>query len=497
MKVWDYRKGRGGVYGDGLFFHTTPRPARQTLAVCAFSGYNVRMSRTVAIVGRPNVGKSALFNRLAKKKIAIVHDMPGVTRDRLPAECNIGEHPFTIFDTGGIGADVDLSFTEQVRIEADIAISMSEVILFVVDAHEGLTHVDETLARVLRRARKPIILAVNKIDHAKHGNLAGEFDKLGFERILSISAEHNIGIGRLVEEMESLLPAFEEDGRSRPIRPLQIAIVGRPNVGKSSITNALLGDTRTMVSPISGTTRDAVDVQYQRGDQHYTLIDTAGIRPRGKVDNSVEVFSVMRSESSIKRADLCCLVIDATLGVTAQDKKIAGIIQEERKPCVIAVNKWDLIKDRTDTKESLKETLAQYERDLFFLPYAPLMLISAKTGESMDRLFKKIEQVREGARKRVGTGPLNRVVAAAFTQQPAAIRNGRRFKVLYATQPNKPESSPIPVPHIVFFCNDGQLLDDHYRRFLEHQIREVVPYAGLPIIFHFRGKEKRGAAHKK
>jgi GTP-binding protein len=271
-----------------------------------------------------------------------------------------------------------------------------------------------------------------------------------------------------------------------------VAIVGRPNVGKSSLTNAILGDDRTLVSPISGTTRDAVDIAYQRGERHYVLIDTAGIRPRGKVDNSVEVFSVMRSESSIKRADLCCLVLDASVGVTAQDKKIAGLIQEAQKPCILALNKWDLIKERTDGEGALKEVLEELSSELFFLNYAPRLFVSAKTGASLTRLFKTIEKVESGAQQRLGTGVLNRAIAEAFTQQPAAIRGGKRFKVLYATVPEPETNTPIPVPEIVMFCNHQKYLDEHYKRYLEGKIREQVPYEGLPILFRFRGREERG-----
>ncbi len=451
------------------------------------------MSRTVAIVGRPNVGKSALFNRLAGKKIAIVHDQPGVTRDRISAKCKLGRAPFTIFDTGGIGADVDMSFTEQVRTEAEIAIETSDVILFVVDGHEGLTGVDDDLARRLRRARKPIILVVNKIDHAKHGPNANEFTKLGFDRLLTISAEHDLGTKRLVEEIESLLPPPEEETESGEKKelPLRIAIVGRPNVGKSSLTNAILGDERTLVSPISGTTRDAVDILYALGKHDYMLIDTAGIRPRGKRDNSVEIFSVMRSESSIGRADLCCLVIDATEGVTAQDKKIAGLIQEAKKPCVVAVNKWDLIKEKTDDKEKLKAVLAGIEAELFFISYAPLVLLSAKTGEALDRLFKMIEKVRTGAKQRITTGKLNRIIAEAMTAHPPAARSGKRLKILYGTQPEPKRFCSISIPEVVFFANDGSLIDDTYHRYLENQVRQLVPYVGLPMKFHFRSREKR------
>ena len=449
------------------------------------------MSRTVAIVGRPNVGKSALFNRLAGRKIAIVHDQPGVTRDRIRAECRLGTAPFAIFDTGGIGADADASFKEQVQTEADIAIATSDVLLLVVDGQDGLTPVDVMLARQLRKARKPIVIAVNKIDHAKHGSLAAEFEELGFECILSISAEHNHGIGQLVEDLESRLPEFVEGPKEEP--PLKITIIGRPNVGKSSLTNAILGSDRTMVSPISGTTRDAVDVEYTRRGKHYILIDTAGIRSRGKVDNSVEVFSVMRSETSVKRADLCCLVIDAEMGVTSQDKKIASLIQDAGKPCVIAVNKADLVKHRTDTKEKLEKYFLEITRELFFLPYAPAVLLSAKTGEDIRRLFTMFDKVQEASRQRIATGPLNRLIEAAFSQQPAAIRNGKRFKIIYGTMPETLTSKAIPVPEFVFFVNNAALLDEHYRRFLEGQIRLIAPFTGLPIFFRFRGREKRGA----
>jgi len=451
------------------------------------------MPRTVAIVGRPNVGKSALFNRLAGKKIAIVHDRPGVTRDRIPAECRLGSHPFTIFDTGGIGADVDSDFTTQVRSEVDIAVATSDVLLFVVDGQDGLTPLDSDLAKQLRRVKKPIVLVVNKIDHAKHGSLAAEFSRLGFEHVITTSAEHNHGIGTLVSLVEGMLPPPPEEGSvPPPPRALRIAIVGRPNVGKSSLTNAILGDDRTLVSPIAGTTRDAVDIQYQRMDRHYVLIDTAGLRPRGKVNDSVEVFSAMRSEKSIERADLCCLVIDATAGITAQDKKIAGLIQEARKPCIMVVNKWDLIRDKTDDKEALNQFLEDMQADLFFLSYAPVVLVSAKTGASLTRVFKTIEAIERGGRERLGTGQLNRLIADAFAQQPAALRSGKRFKILYATVPEPRTDSPIAAPEFIFFCNHEKLLDEHYRRYLEARIREKVPYLGIPVLFRFRNREERG-----
>ena len=456
-------------------------------------------TRTVAIVGRPNVGKSALFNRLAGRKISIVHDQPGVTRDRLAAQCKLGNRPFTIIDTGGIGSAVDASFTEQVHAEVDIAIATAGVILFVVDGQAGLNPVDQDLAKRLRKIDKPLLLVVNKIDHPKHGDFDAEFSRLGFPAILSVSAEHGRGINELVERTEALMPDTGTDAAGRgpePEAPASIAIVGRPNVGKSSIINAILHDNRTLVSSISGTTRDAVDVPYARKDKRYTIIDTAGIRPRGKVDNSVEVFSVMRSEKSIRRADLCVLVIDASVGITSQDKKIAGLIQDARKPCVLAVNKWDLIKPDEHDREFLEAKIQEIRDNLFFLDYAPVLLLSAKTGENMSRLFRAIEQVREGSKQRIGTGPLNRLVQSILSANPPAIRSGKRFKVIYVTQVEGPRTEPIPIPRFVLFVNDPGVLAGSYRKYLESQLRGEARFLGLPIELQMRGRELRGKTKK-
>ena len=451
--------------------------------------------RTVAIVGRPNVGKSALFNRLAGRKISIVHDMPGVTRDRIAAKCKLGEAPFEIIDTGGIGSDVDTSFTEQVRAEVEIALAASDLLLFVVDGQDGLNPVDLELAKHLRRIDKPLLLVVNKIDHEKHTNYTHDFARLGFSPLLPISAEHGLGIGELVFQIEKKLPRVNASATpaASPERPVKLAIVGRPNVGKSSLTNAILLHARTLVSPISGTTRDAIDIPYERHGNHYTLIDTAGIRPRGKVSNSVEVFSVMRSEGSIKRADICCLVIDATAGVTAQDKKIAGLIQEARKPCIVAVNKWDLIRDKTEDKADLKAVLDEIRSELFFVDYAPFMLVSAKTGAELTRLFKTIERIRVEATARIGTGILNRLFQAIVTEHPPALQGSRRLKILFATQPEHRRNDTIPLPEIVLFVNDDKLLNQSYRRFIESRIREKCPYTGLPLLLHLRAREKKKA----
>ncbi len=445
-------------------------------------------TRTVAIVGRPNVGKSALFNRLAGRRISIVHDQPGVTRDRLVAECKLGSAPFTVVDTGGIGSEVDASFTEQVRAEADIAMGSADVIVFMVDGQAGMTPVDEELARMLRRSRKPLILAVNKVDHVKHDEMGSDFARLGMDPMIPISAEHNRGMSDLLAAIAERLPSSGE-GEDAPVTapPVSIAVVGRPNVGKSSLLNAILQDPRAIVSAISGTTRDAVDIPYTRRGQAYVLIDTAGIRPRGKQDSSVEVFSVMRSERSIRRADLCVLVLDVTAGFTAQDKKIAGLIQKANKPCVIVANKSDLLEPGP-----LSETLDTLRTELFFLDYAPLILLSAKTRHHVPRLFRAIDDVAAAARERIGTGPLNRMLKALMAQQPPpAARGGRRLKILYGTQAEARRTGAIQPPTFVFFVNDGGLITPTYQRFIEAQIREISPFTGSPLLLELRGREKR------
>jgi GTP-binding protein len=313
-----------------------------------------------------------------------------------------------------------------------------------------------------------------------------------------VSAEHDLGTLELVDRVDALLPApTPEERATQGGKPLRIAIVGRPNVGKSSLTNAILQDHRTLVSAVSGTTRDAVDIPYQRGEQQYMLVDTAGIRPKAKRSEAVEIFSVMRSEASIEKADLCCLVIDAEQGVTGQDKRIGGLIVEAKKPCVIVLNKADLIEHKTANKEGLREVLDNLKEDLRFLAYAPVVLLSAKTGESMDRLFKRVENVRESARHRIGTGPLNRLLLTAMTNHPPALKSGRRFKVLYGTQPEPKGNRPIPIPELVLFCNDKGLLEDSYRRFLEGRIRGVEPWEGLPIDLHLRERPPRGVARSR
>src|SRR5213083_931110 len=348
----------------------------------------------VAIVGRPNVGKSALFNRLVGRKIAIVHGQPGITRDRISAICNRGARPFTVWDTGGMAVPQSRDeLSVQVRRAAEEALRESDLLLFVADAKEGLSPIDEEPARALRKSQKPALLVINKIDNEKHEPLAAEFDALGFEPSFSISAEHDRGISDLLGEIERHLPSPPHNSRVTNQGSLAVAIVGRPNVGKSSLINSIVRGQRAIVSELSGTTRDAVDILYESDGRKFVFIDTAGIRRRGKHSSSVEVFSVMRAERSIRRADLCVLIVDLTMGVTAQDKRIAGLIQKARKASIVVLNKWDLIRPERNEKKLMSQLIERTLAEIFFLDYAPVLVASALTGENIDNLFALIEKV--------------------------------------------------------------------------------------------------------
>ena len=474
----------------------------------------------VAIIGRPNVGKSALFNRLVGRKIAIVHDHPGITRDRLSATCTRGERPFTVWDTGGIVGAGESELIQQVRNAAEDALRDSDLLLFIVDAKEGLSPVDEELARLLRKSQKPVLLVVNKIDNEKHAPLAAEFDSLGFEEIISVSAEHDRGIPELIDAIEQRLPLCAAPGdisqqTSDSKHPLAIAIVGRPNVGKSSLVNCIVRSERAIVSELPGTTRDSIDIAYEHNGLNFVFIDTAGIRRRGKVSSSAEVFSVMRAERSVRRADLCVLVIDLTAGVTAQDKRIAGLIQKARKPAIIVLNKWDLVKPRHGETQSARQSIEEARSRIFFLNYAQVLITSASTGANVDRLFASIAKIQQAARKRIGTGVLNRLLRQAFEANPPPLVKGKRLKLFYAAQttgdtaasgmeggaPATPKlarpirnserarrSSPLHVPEFVVFVNDRQLMTEAYRRYLEARIRDAEPYPGLPIVLTLRAR---------
>ena len=446
---------------------------------------------TVAIVGRPNVGKSALFNRLVGRNIAIVHDQPGITRDRLSAPSNRGVRPFIVWDTGGIGGAGETELTAQVRTAADSAMRDSDLILFVVDAQAGLNPVDQELARLLRKSKRPVVLVVNKIDHEKHEDLDSDFAQLGFDNSIPISAAHGRGISDLLETIDSLLPQSAIGNLQSAISPpLSLAIVGRPNAGKSSLINSILSDARTIVSEIPGTTRDAVDILYERRGERFLLIDTAGMRARSKHSTSVEVFSVMRAERTIRRADLCVLVIDLTSGVTSQDKKIAGLIQESEKPCLVVLNKWDLVKPARGGKKAMELAITDVRERLFFLEYAPVLVASALTGENVDTLFRFITTVREAANVRIGTGVLNRMLRAAFEESPPPMIGTRRLKLFYAAQAQD-ETRDVPAAvKVVLFVNQPKLLSDNYARYLERRIRAVAPFPGLPVLFSCRARSE-------
>ena len=451
--------------------------------------------KKAVLVGRPNVGKSALFNRLAGRRISIVHDQPVVTRDRIEAVCKIGPTPFGIVDTGGIGASPDPDFAEATHRAADDALEAADVVLFVVDRQDGLLPLDNELAAKLRRASRPVVLVVNKIDDPKHDDREAEFGRLGFPRVVVVSAVHGRGTGDLIAALGEAFGADEEKVEAPEVKiPPRIVIIGRPNVCKPSVTNALLENERAIVSEIAGTTRDALEVPCEMGGHHYLLLDTAGIRHRSKHNTSVEVFSVMRSEEAIRMADVCVLVIDAQVGVTEQDKRIAGLVQKARKAVVVAVNKADLIPEENQTRDGLKEQLATWQSQLFFLPYAPLVLLSAKTGDNLKRLGTTMEKVRQHATRRLGTGELNSVIREAMTLHPPPMKGTRRLKVFYATQLEETQPRPFAPVKFLLFVNTPGLLTPTYETYLAAQLRRVREYPGLPLILELRARpesEKR------
>src|SRR6266446_3922906 len=446
----------------------------------------------VAIVGRPNVGKSELFNRLIGRKIAIVHDQPGVTRDRLSAICTRGPRPFMLWDTGGVGGAGASELVAQAHRAAEDALHESDVLLFVVDAKQGLSPIDLELARLLRKSQKPIVLVINKIDDPKHENLAADFASLGFDNAVSISAAHGRGISELLDAISALLPATASEIENRPStieNRLSVAIIGRPNVGKSSLINSIMRSGRAIVSELPGTTRDAIDISYERD---------------GQQSSSVEVFSVMRAERSIRRADLCVLIVDVTVGVTAQDKRIAGLIQKARKAALVVLNKWDLLKlaiervrvaaatgPKHGQKQSIKQLVDETRRRIFFLDYAPVLIASALTGENVDKLFGLIGKVQRDAGARIGTGVLNRLLRAAFAANPPPMRKGQRLKLFYAAQASGMKDRQVQPPEFVLFVNDPRLLSDQYKRYLESQIREAEAYTGLPVILTLRPRSEK------
>jgi GTP-binding protein len=436
---------------------------------------------TVAIVGRPNVGKSALFNRLIGRRLAIVEDTPGVTRDRLYALCDWRDRVFSVVDTAGIDPDAGAAhgqaFTQATRRQAEVAADESDVVLFVVDAQDGLHPLDEDVARILRRKRRPIVVAANKAESAAAAACAhAEFARLGFGEPVAVSAIHGEGTGDLLDRVVELLPPESPGAAAHD--ELALAIIGRPNVGKSSLLNALLGEERVIVSDVPGTTRDAIDTLWGHRGRTIRLIDTAGVRKKPQAHGAIEYYAALRALGAVARCDIALLVFDAMTGVTAQDRRLAGIAIEERKGLIIVGNKWDVVREHGEFSQG--ELANAIYDEMPFARFAPITFLSAKTGRRLGSLMPVVERVAANLDRRVPTARLNELVRDAVLTHPAPAIGGKLFKVYYASQP---ATHP---PLFVFSCNDPDLVQAHYVRFLEHTIREHFDFEGVPLRIEFR-----------
>ncbi len=436
----------------------------------------------VAIVGRPNVGKSTLFNMLAGDKIAIVKDTPGVTRDRIYADVTWLDKSFTLIDTGGIEPESKDIILSQMREQAQIAIDTADVIIFLVDVKQGLVDSDAKVADMLRRSHKPVVLVVNKVDSfEKYMADVYEFYNLGIGEPYAISSVNRLGIGDMLDAVIEHFPEF--DGSTEEEELPKIAIVGKPNVGKSSLINKLLGEDRLIVSDIAGTTRDAVDTRVTYGDKDYILIDTAGVRRKNKINEDLEHYMILRTVGAIERADVAVLVIDATEGVTEQDAKIAGIAHDAGKGILIAVNKWDAVEDKDD--KTIYKMTEKIKQVLSFIPYADIVFISAKTGQRMNKLFEHIDAIIQNQNLRIGTGVLNEIMMQAVSLQQPPSDKGRRLKLFYITQ------VAVKPPAFVIFVNDKKLMHFSYTRYIENKIREAFGFAGTSLKFIIRERGEK------
>ena len=432
----------------------------------------------VAIVGRPNVGKSTFFNKLCGKRIAIVEDTPGVTRDRLYFEVEWCGRKIMMIDTGGIEPDTDDLIMNHIKTQAEIAIEHADVILFLTDIHAGVTADDMEIAQMLRRSKKPVIVCVNKVDSV--GATPPEFYEfyeLGIEDVFPVSAIHGTGSGDILDKVCEYLP--EDETEDDDDETIKVAVIGRPNAGKSSLVNRLLGDNRMIVSDIAGTTRDAIDSNIENEYGKYVFIDTAGIRKTGKIADSIEKYSILRAEMAVERSDVCLIMVDATEGVTAQDERIAGIAHENGKACIIVINKWDLV-------EKDSNTMNEFRKDVYtalsYMTYAPILFISAKTGQRTDRIYELVNYVNNQASTRISTGMLNDVLNDATTRVQPPSDKGKRLKIYYMTQ------TGIKAPTFVIFVNDAELFHFSYQRYIENKLREVFGFEGTPIKLVIREK---------
>ena len=432
----------------------------------------------IAIVGRPNVGKSMLFNKIIGRRLSIVEDTPGVTRDRIYGESEWVGRRFRLVDTGGIEPNTDSQILSFMREQAQIAIDNADVIIFVTDIKTGLTASDQEVASMLQRSRKPIVLAVNKMDSVGAVDPDFyEFYNLGLGDPVAVSAVHGHGTGDLLDECIKYFPPETDEEDDSDV--VQVAIIGKPNVGKSSLTNRILGEERVIVSNVAGTTRDAIDSYFENQYGKYNFIDTAGMRKKSKIEEDIEKYSVLRATMAIDRADVCLIMIDATEGVTEQDTKVAGLAHEAGKACIIVVNKWDTVEKDTNTMD---EKTAEIRRDLSYMTYAPVVFISALTGQRVDKLFDMIVAVSNQNSMRITTGMLNNILEDATARVQPPTDKGRRLKIYYITQVG------VKPPHFVFFCNDSRLFHFSYQRYLENQIRAVFGLTGTPIRITIRQK---------
>lgn len=437
----------------------------------------------LAIVGRPNVGKSALFNRITGKRISIVDEAEGITRDRLYAGAEFFGFPFEVIDTGGINPRSAAQFNEEIKRQAEIAIEEADSIVMVVDSLVGITDLDQEIALILLRTKKPLCLAVNKIDDISQESLMHQFHRLGITRMVSVSAAQNWHIAELLET------AFQDFSleRTEELRDeglIHIAIIGRPNVGKSSLVNYLLDENRCIVSPIPGTTRDSVDISFISGDDRYMLIDTAGIRRKHAEHDVVDKFAAIRTERAIERADICLLMLDAQEGMTTQEKRIANMIEEAGKGCILLSNKWDLVKGFR-----MEHCLKEVEEDASFLKHCPKIFISAKTGRNVEKIFPTIKQVYLDSQLRIGTHQLNKFIGAALQRNHPPMVMGKRLRIYYMAQ------VAIQPPKFILFVNHPHLMTESYRKYLYNQFRETYHFTGVPITLHLKGKQKREEGH--
>lgn len=424
----------------------------------------------VAIVGRPNVGKSTIFNRIAGKRISIVEDQPGVTRDRIYSRGEWLDRKFHIIDTGGIEIVGEDEILTQMRQQAELAIEEADVILFMVDAKAGVTMADQEVAQMLFRAKKPVILAANKMDNPNKIDEVYEFYSLGFGEPIPISGTHGLGIGDLLDELVKHFPETVEEEYGEDV--IRIAVIGRPNVGKSSLVNSILGEERVIVSPIAGTTRDAIDTAFEREGQNYVIVDTAGMRKRGKVYENTEKFSVLRAMKAIERSDVALLVIDGEQGIIDYDKKIGGYAHEAGRAIVIVVNKWDAVEKDDKTMQQFTRQIREH---FLYLDYAPIVFLSAKTGSRVNKLLPVVNEVAEAHAMRISTHLLNDIVSDAMVTNPPPMDKGRRLRVNYVTQVS------VKPPTIVLFVNDPELMHFSYERFLDNKIRGAFSFVGTPI----------------